>query len=101
MCVFRVRARRELDRLVASAELNIEPSDDSMDEVISSCAQVEWPTEGQVFDRDSIEVEADQRVRVSHDCLHLHGVDKWLCERSLLERAVVKAPNVVPDYDCQ
>lgn len=53
--------------------------------------------ESEIIDRDSVEVEGDEGMRVGNDGLHFNGVDKWFGEGCLFEGRVIEAPDIVPD----
>jgi hypothetical protein len=55
--VFCVWAGGEADRLVASSEIDVEPSDERMDEVIAAAVKSERGCEGQVGGCTGVEVE--------------------------------------------
>ena len=46
MCVFRVRAGREADGLMTSGEIDVEPSDKGVDEIIAAAVEHEGGGEG-------------------------------------------------------
>ena len=95
--VLGVGAGGEVDGLVASAELNVEPGDESVDEVGALGAESVGNLEGKVGGGDGVEVEGDDRARVGDESLHLNGVHEGLVESNLLHRAIVKSVDVVPD----
>lgn len=57
MRVFRVRARREADRFVARAKLDIEPGDERMDEIVAAAVEGKRCGEGQVGGGAGVQVE--------------------------------------------
>ena len=95
--VFCVWTRAEPDRLVAPAELDVEPGDDGVDVVGAAHGQVEGEREGEIGDGHGVEVEGDDGGRVGHDGFDLDCVDEGFGQGGVLERAVVEAPDVVPD----
>lgn len=88
---------READRLVAGGEVNVKPCNEGMDEVISAAVKRIRNCEGQVGSCACVEVESKHSSRVRNNSLNLNGIDKGLCERSMLERGVVEAIDIVPD----
>jgi hypothetical protein len=95
--VFCVWSSREADRLVTGSEVNVKPCDESMDEVISAAVKRIRNGEGQISSCACVEVESKNGSRVGNNSLHFDGIDKGLCERSVLERGVVEAIDVVPN----
>jgi hypothetical protein len=95
--VLGVRASREVDGLVAGAEVDIEPGDKSVDEVAALGSEGVGNLEGKVGGGDGVKVEGDDGARVSHESLHLDSVDEGLVKSDLLHGAVVKAIDIVPD----
>lgn len=95
--VLGVRASGETNGLVTGAELNVEPSNQCVDEVRTLGSELVGHTEGKVGRGNSVQVEGDDRARVSDQSLHLHGVNQGLGESDLLHRTVVKAIDIVPD----
>lgn len=95
--VFGVRAGGEADRLVALGEFNIEPCNDSVDEIVAADLEGVRHLESKVGDGAGVEIEGDDWGGVSHDSLNVDGVDKRLGHGSRLERSVVKTPDIVPD----
>jgi hypothetical protein len=87
----------ELDGLVAGGELDVEPRDHGVDVVGAAHGEGEGELEGEVRDGASVQVDGNDRGRVGDDGLELDGVDEGLGEGGVLQRAVVKAPDVVPD----
>lgn len=93
-----MRASGEADGFVASSEVDVEPSDQCMDEVISAAVKCEWRGEGQISGRACVEIEGEDRGGVGHNRFDFNGVNKRLCKRGMLKRRVVKSVDVVPDY---
>jgi hypothetical protein len=87
----------ELDGLVAAGKLDIEPGDQGVDEVVAADLNLVRKLECKICDCALVEVEGDDGGRVGDDGLDVNGVDKGLCQGSVLERAVIEAPDVVPD----
>lgn len=98
MRVFRMWAGREAYGLVAGGEVDVEPGNERMDEVIPTAVKCERNGEGQVSGRARVEIESENGGRVGHNSLDLNRVNKGLREGSVLEGSVVKAIDVVPDY---
>lgn len=99
MCVLGVRAGGEADRLVASAELDIEPRNESVNEVGTVSGKLVRHLEGKVGGSDGVEVESDDLAGLGNQSLHLDGVNQGLGEGNLLHGAVVEAVDVVPDWN--
>jgi hypothetical protein len=68
-----------------------------VDVVGAAHGEGERELEGEVRDGASVQVDGNDRGRVGDDGLELDGVDEGLGEGGVLQRAVVKAPDVVPD----
>lgn len=97
MRVFRVGPSRELNRLVALCELDIEPGNDGVNEVISAGVECEGCDEGKVLGLDGVQVEGDNSGGVSDYGLHVDDVNEGLGHGGGFEGSVVEAPNIVPD----
>jgi hypothetical protein len=95
LCVW---AGRELDRLVASSKLNVEPGDDGVNKVAAANFEAVGHVEGKVGDRACVEIEGEDGRGVGDDGLDVDGVDEGLGHGSGLEGGVVEAPDVVPDW---
>lgn len=87
----------ELDGLVAGGELDVEPRDHGVDVVGAAHGEGEGELEGEVCDGAGVQVDGDDRSGVGDNGLELDGVDEGLGESGVLQRAVVEAPDVVPD----
>lgn len=96
--VLGVRAGGEADGLVAGGELDVEPCDHGVDVVGAAHREVEGKLEGKVGNGAGVKVDGDDGRRVGDDGLELDGVDERLSEGAVLERAVVEAPDIVPDW---
>ena len=95
--VLGVRAGGEADGLVASGELDVEPRDHGVDVVRAAHREGEGKLESEVLNGASVEVKGDDGRGVGDNGLELDSVDEGLGEGGVLERAVVEAPDVVPD----
>jgi hypothetical protein len=71
--------------------------DHGVDVVGAAHGEGEGELEGEVCDGAGVEVDGDDRGGVGDDGLELDGVDEGLGEGGVLQRAVVEAPDVVPD----
>lgn len=96
--VLGVGTGREADGLVAGGEVNVEPGDKGVDEVIASGDELEVGLESQVGSGASVKVEGQDVDGVSDDGLNVNSVDKGLGKSSLLKRAVIESVNVIPDW---
>jgi hypothetical protein len=92
-----VRARGELDGLVASGELNVEPGNDGMDKVAAADLEAVRAVKGQIGYGARVQVEGEDGRGVGDDGFDVDGVDEGLGHGSCLEGRVVKAPDVIPD----
>jgi len=97
MGVLSVRACRELDRLMAFGELDIEPSDEGMNKVVPADIEGERSFESEVRGVNRIEVERDDGGRISHDSFHVNRIHQRLTHCSCFEWSVVETPNIIPD----
>lgn len=95
--VLGVRAGGEADGLVTGGEIDIEPGDQGVHEVVPAAVEGEWEGEGQIGSRAGVEVEGENGSGVGDNGLDLDRVDEGLRESCVLERSVVKAIDVVPD----
>lgn len=71
-----VRAGGEADRLVAGREVDVEPGDEGVDEVVALDGQLEGGGEGQVGRGAGVEVEGEDGHGVGDDRLELDRVDE-------------------------
>ena len=85
MGVFRVRAGGETDRLVAGGEVDIEPGDQGVDEVVAADVEGEWGGECEVGNLAFVEVESQDCGWVGDDGLDFDGVDEGFGESGVLE----------------
>ena len=92
-----VGAGGELDGLVAAGKLDIEPGDQGVDEVVAANLYLVRKLECEICYCALVEVEGDDSGGVGDNGLELDGVDEGLGESGVLQRAVVEAPDVVPD----
>lgn len=95
--VLGVGAGREADGLVGGGEVDVEPGNKGVDEVIAAGRELEGGGEGEVGNLALVEVQGQDRCGVSNHRLHLDRVNQGLGKSSGLEGAVVKAVDVVPD----
>jgi hypothetical protein len=93
-----MRACAESHRLVAGAELDVEPCDEGVHVVGTSNREIEWEAEREIGGCDGVEVQCDHCTRVGDDSLELHGVDERFGKGGKLERCVVEAVDIIPDY---
>jgi hypothetical protein len=93
-----VRARGELDGLVAGGKLNVEPRNHGVDKVAAAHLEVKWAVEGEVGNGARVEIEGKDGGGVGDDGLDVDGVDEGLSHGGGLEGGVVEAPDVVPDW---
>jgi hypothetical protein len=98
VCVLGVGTGGELDGLVAGGELDVEPRDHGVDVVGAAHGEREGQLEGEVRDGAGVKVDGNDSGGVGDDGLELDGVDEGLGEGGVLQRAVVEAPDVVPDW---
>jgi len=87
----------EADWLVACGEINIEPCDQCVDEIIAAGIKDERSSKSQVGGCAGVEVEGEDGGGVGNDGFNLDSVDEGLGKSGVLERGVVEAVNVVPD----
>jgi hypothetical protein len=95
--VFGVGTGREADGLVAGSEVDIEPCDQGVYEVIAAAVERERRGKGEVCSCAGVEVEGENRGRVGNYGFDFNGVDERFGESCMLERGVVEAVNIVPD----
>lgn len=95
--VLGVGAGREADGLVAGREVNVEPGDQGVDEVVAAAGQLEGHVEGQVGDGARVQVEREDGDGLRHGRLDFDSIDQGLGQSGLLEGGVVESVDVVPD----
>lgn len=76
--VLGVGAGGEADGLVASGEVDVEPRDEGVDEVVALGRQGEGGVEGEVGGGAGVEVEGEDGDGVGDDGLEVNGVDEGL-----------------------
>ena len=64
MRVFGVRTCRESDGFVARCEVNVKPSNESMDEVVPLDSELKWLRKGQLRRFDRVEINGENRAGV-------------------------------------
>lgn len=84
MGIFGVRSCRESDWLVTSGKLDIEPSDQRMDEVVSPTFQDKWSAEAQIGRLDRIEIDGESCGWFCDTSFHLHYVNERFCQGRVL-----------------
>lgn len=94
LCVW---AGRKADWLVACGEVNIEPCDKGVYEVVAAAVEDEWGGEGEVCGCAGVEIEGKDGGGVGDNGLDLDGVDERLGQGGVLERRVVESVDVIPD----
>jgi hypothetical protein len=118
-----MRSSAERNPLVASVKVSVEPTQESVNVVLSGGLQLEGGGKVEVLDLDrlqvdilrttySINVSVDQveylialsntyldKTRFRDDALQLDTVDQRLFQYDRKHRAVVETVNVVPDFD--
>lgn len=99
MRVLRVRSGGEFDRLMASGELDVEPSDQRVDVIRPPGVEREGLLESQIGSCACVEVERENGRWLSDDSLEIHSVDERFGKGGELERCVVEAIDIIPDYE--
>lgn len=99
MCVFRMWAGGKSDRLVARAEIDIEPCDQGVDEVVPVGPEGELLGECKVCCGNSVEINGEYWARIGDQGFQFDCIDQRLSKSDFLHRRIVEAINVVPD--CQ
>ena len=94
-----VRAGRELDRLEAAREVNVEPGEESVDVVVAGGSDGKVGGKGEVLLLDGPDVNVLDLAGLGDDRLEVDCVDEGLAEGNLLDARVVEAVDVVPKVD--
>lgn len=81
-----MRASGESDGLVAGGKVDIEPCNQSMDEVITTYVEGKLGAESKVGHGAGVEIERQDGCGISDNSLDLDGVDERLGEGGVLER---------------
>lgn len=97
VCVFSVWAGGKANGFVACGEVNVEPGDKSMHEIVTADIEGEGDVEGEVSGCAGVEIEGDDCGRVGDNSLDFDCVDKGFSEGGNFERRVVKSIDIVPD----
>lgn len=82
---------------MASGEIDVEPSDESVDKIVASAVEHEGGLKGEVCGCAGIEVEGEDGGGVGYYSFDFDGVDERFGESGVFEGAVVEAVHVVPD----
>lgn len=90
-------ASGETDGLVAGGEVDVEPRDQGVDEVIAGNRELEGDLESQIVCGALVKIEREDSSRFCDSGLDLDSINKGLGESSGLEGGVVEAINIVPD----
>lgn len=96
--VLGVGAGGEADGLVAGGEVDVEPRDKGVDEVVTLDGQVKFGGEGQVGNGASVEIEGEDRGGVGYDGLDVDGINEGLGQSRGLQGSIVEAVDIVPDW---
>lgn len=100
--VLGVRTGGEPNGFVAGRELNVEPGDKSMDEVVAADGEIEGKLECEVVGGAFVEIKGDDGAGIGDNGFEFDCVDQRFCEGCHLQRCVVKAVDVVPNCSsCQ
>lgn len=92
-----MRPSREPYGLVACGEINVEPCDERVDEVIPAAVECKWCGKGQVCSRARVEIKSEDSGGISHNSFDFNSVNKGLCECCVFERGIVETIDIVPD----
>lgn len=95
--VFSVWASRKADRLVAPSEVDVEPCDQGVYEVITTAFQGEWYRKGKVGGCAGVQVQCNHGRRVRDSCLDLNGINERFGESGRLQRRIVEPVDVIPN----
>ena len=95
--VLGVRTGRELDGLVAAREVDVEPTKESVNVVVTGSVKLEWNLKVEVLFGDRSEVDVPDGARSGSDGLEVDAVYQRFTECDLLDARVVKSINIVPD----
>jgi hypothetical protein len=90
-------ASGEADGLVAGGEVDVEPRDQGVDEVIAGNRELEGDLESQIVCGALVKIEREDGGGFGDSGLDLDGINEGLGESSGLEGGVVEAINIVPD----
>lgn len=97
MCVLRVRTSGKPNWFVAGTEINVEPRNQGVNEIVSIAPQIEWLGECQISGRDSVKVDCEDWAGIGDQSFQFHCVDQRLCQGDLFHGRVIEAVNVIPD----
>jgi hypothetical protein len=82
--IFGVRACGEADWLMACCEVDIEPSDQGMYEIISTDVKGEGRGKSEVGGFACVEIEGEDSSRISDYGFDFDGVNEWLSQSGVL-----------------
>jgi hypothetical protein len=90
----------ESNWLVASSEVNVEPCDESVDEVVATAIEDKGRGECEVGGCAGVEIEGEDCGWVGDNSLDFDGIDERFGEGSVLEWGVIESVDIVPDLFC-
>ena len=82
---------------MAGRELNIEPRNQRVYEVVSLTAERKGLCKSQVGGSDSVEIEDDDGSWIGDDGLHIDSIYERLGQGGVLERGIIKPVDIIPD----
>jgi hypothetical protein len=82
---------------VASSEVDIEPCDQRVNEVVTASMEGEWRRECEIRGRASIKIQSKDGGRIRDNSLNFDRINKRLSQSGLFERGVVESVDIVPD----
>ena len=84
---------------MAGSKVDIEPGNESMDEIAAPTIQRKGGLKSQIGGRDSVEIDGEDGSGVGNDSFHFDGINKWLGQGAVFQRRKVKPVDIVPDYE--
>ena len=97
VCIFGVRTGREPNGFVTGSEVDVEPGNEGMDEVVSLATEAERGGKGEFGGCDGIEIDCEHRAWISNQSFEFDGIHQWLGQCILLHWGEVEAIDIIPD----
>ncbi len=92
-----MRTGRELDRNMAGCKINVETGYDRMNEIASLSAKRELFGELELLGSNGVEIDLEDKARISNAGFQLNGVDQGFGECAIFERREIEAVDIVPN----
>lgn len=82
---------------MAGSEIDIEPCDERMDEIISASIKHEGSRECKIGSRACVKIKRENCCWIGDNCLYLDSINERLSKSCMFEGRVVESIYIVPD----